>query len=137
MKAVQFRRNLEVFHSFKASHSLAGFETPHFHLWRISLTFVDPSFVALGFSKRDRVIDLVELQELIAKLTKPLENTYLNTTLGRSPTSENLCEWIWEQWANLPYFEHLQSISIELSSLDQVAMGRATISRVQEGFPAP
>lgn len=81
------RISLSVFSELKASHSLAGYEIPHFHLWKVEVEFSK----ALPL-KEDRLIDLVFLKTKIDELLLPLQGRYLNETLSFSPTSENV--WI-------------------------------------------
>ncbi len=113
---------LSVFGELRASHSLAGFETPHFHLFRVAVEFRMP-FPLQG----DRVIDLVLLQKVLDGALAPLQGTYLNETLGLSPTSENLCVWISDEFEQRLSGAPLDSVSVELCDLDGRAMGKATL----------
>ncbi len=114
---------LKVFHQFKASHSLVGFELPHFHLWKITV-----EFKANLPLKGDRLIDLVLLQTELEKMTAPLSGTYLNQSMGISPTSENMAGWIWKKVSEKFSSEPLSSVSVQLCSLDGEAMGEASLS---------
>ncbi len=114
--------SLKVYHQFKASHSLEGFELPHFHLWRVAVKF--KSGLPL---KGDRLIDLVLLQTELEKITAPLHNTYLNETLGASPTSENMAAYIWKKVAQRFPNEALNAVSITLCHLDGQPSGKATL----------
>lgn len=114
---------LKVFHQFKASHSLAGFEQPHFHLWKVAVEFK----TALPL-KKDRLIDLVLLHNELSKITDVLEGTHLNDTLGASPTSENMAIYIWKQVKIKFPQDPLHQVSITLCGLDGEASGEATIS---------
>lgn len=113
---------LKVFHQFKASHSLPGFDQPHFHLWKVTV-----QFKANLPLKGDRLIDLVLLQTELEKMTAPLANTYLNDTLGDPPTSENMASYIWKKVAQKFPNEPLHSVSIALCNLDGEASGEATL----------
>jgi 6-pyruvoyl-tetrahydropterin synthase len=113
---------LKVFHQFKASHSLPGFDQPHFHVWKVSVEFKTQLPL-----KGDRLIDLVLLQTELEKITAPLANTYLNDTLGNSPTSENMASYIWAKVSEKFPAEPLNKVSITLCSLDGEASGEATL----------
>ena len=114
---------LKAFHSFKAAHSLAGFETPHFHLWKISVKF-QGTFPLPG----DRLIDLVLLQTELNRITAPIAGTFLNDTLGASPTSENMASFIWKKIKEKFPSQPLYSVSVTLCDLDGEAMGEAILS---------
>ncbi len=115
--------SLKVFHQFKASHSLVGFETPHYHLWKITV-----EFKASLPLKGDRLIDLVLLQEALQKITTPLANTYLNDTLGASPTSENMALYIWKKVNECFPNDPLDLVAVSLCDLQGESMGEATLS---------
>ncbi len=116
------RLELTVFGSFRASHSLTGFETPHFHLWRIEAVF-GSNLPLTG----DRLIDLVFLQSVLERIFLEVEGKYLNDALRVSPTSENLAGWLWNRIrAELPEAP-LQEVSVELCDLDGRASGRARL----------
>ena len=115
--------SLKVFHQIKASHSLPGFDQPHFHLWKMAV-----QFKASLPLKSDRLIDLVLLQSEMVKITAPLDQTYLNDTLGASPTSENMAAYIWKKVNEKFPSEPLHSVSITLCTRDGEASGVATIS---------
>jgi len=114
---------LKVFHEFKASHSLAGFETPHFHLWKITV-----EFKASLPLKGDRLIDLVLLQDELTKIATPISETHLNDTLGASPTSENMALYIWKKVAEKFPNDPLDSVAVKLCDLHGVASGEAILS---------
>lgn len=106
----------------RASHSLAGFETPHFHLFKVAATFqTELPLVS------DRVIDLVFLQDRLHEILNPLSGAYLNEVLSLSPTSENLALWVWDQLTHMLPTEPLQCVEVTLCSLDGVASGSARI----------
>ena len=113
---------LTVFHQIKASHSLLGFEVPHFHLWKVAVTFCAPLPI-----ESDRLIDLVYLQSTLNELFSPLEGVYLNTALSFSPTSEKLAEWIWDQVSLKIAQTELSSVSVTLCDLDGNASGVAKV----------
>ena len=56
---------------FEASHSLASYETPHRHLWRLEMTVE-------GEPMEGRILDMVILRERIQKQIDPLNHIYLN-----------------------------------------------------------
>jgi 6-pyruvoyl-tetrahydropterin synthase len=114
---------LKVFHEFKASHSLAGFETPHFHLWKITV-----EFKASLPLKGDRLIDLILLQEELSKITAPITGTYLNDSLGASPTSENMALFIWKKVSERFPNDPLDSVAVKLCDLNGAASGEAILS---------
>ena len=114
---------LKAFHEFKASHSLVGFETPHFHLWKITV-----EFKASLPLKGDRLIDLVLLKEALIEITDPLVGTYLNETLGASPTSENMALLIWKKVSERFPQEPLDSVAVKLCDLNGEASGEAILS---------
>jgi len=113
---------LSVFNEFRASHSLAGFETPHFHLFKVAAVFRVPHPLT-----GDRVLDLVFLQKVLDCSLHPLHNCHLNSTLPFSPTSENLCVWLREELVRQLPDAPLHSVSIELADLDGRSMGKATL----------
>ena len=119
-----FKFCLTVFNEFRASHSLEGFEIPHFHLFKVSATFEVP-YPMMG----DRVIDLVFLQKVLDCSLFPLQNQYLNVALQMSPTSENLCVWLWKELLIQLPTAPLTSVSIELCDLEGRAMGKATLGK--------
>lgn len=113
---------LTVFSEFRASHSLEGFETPHFHLWKLSLEFRTPMPL-----QSDRVLDLVHLQEEIAKITSTLEGCYLNTAVSFSPTSENLANYFWDEFLAVHPTAPLTALTLTLCDLAGVASGSARV----------
>jgi 6-pyruvoyl-tetrahydropterin synthase len=113
---------LSVFGELRASHSLAGFETPHFHLFRVAIDFRAP-FPLPG----DRVIDLVLLQRQLENVLSPLQGCHLNDALGLSPTSENLCIWLAAEFERRLPAAPLEAVSVELCDLDGRAMGKARL----------
>jgi 6-pyruvoyl-tetrahydropterin synthase len=115
---------LTVFNDFRAAHSLEGFETPHFHLFKVSAGFEVPYPI-----NGDRVIDLIYLQKILDCSLYPLHNKDLNSILKVSPTSENLCVWLWEELSTQLPDAPLKSVSIELCDLEGRAMGKATLGR--------
>ena len=116
------RISFAVYAELKARHSLSGFEVPHVHVWEIGLRF-DADFPIPG----DRVLDLPVLQRALNDLLSDLENTYLNETLGMSPTSENLCGWIWSKWQSKNPFSSLACVEATLRDPSGRAMGKATL----------
>jgi 6-pyruvoyl-tetrahydropterin synthase len=115
---------LEVESEFRASHSLAGFEIPHFHLWKVRVEFEAKLPLA-----DDRLIDLVHLQTVMDEILKPLSGTYLNESLGVSPTSENLALWVWEKLMHKLPDAPLSQVQIKLCDLEGVSTGSARVMR--------
>jgi len=111
------RVRLTVRHDFKASHSLEGFEVPHHHLWRVMVTF-ETRFPMSG----DRVIDMLEAESLLSRALQPLQGSFLNASLGMSPTSENLCSWL---WSRLP--DSVCAASVTLCDLEGREFGKAEL----------
>ena len=116
------RISIAVCSELKAMHSLSGFEVPHVHVWEISLRF-DAEFPIPG----DRVFDLPVLQSGLNQVLSNLENTFLNETLGMSPTSENLCWWIWREWQKRNPSHPLVSVEATLRDPSGRVMGKATL----------
>jgi len=115
---------LSVFSDFKASHSLAGFETPHFHLWKLAIEFT----TSAPF-EGDRLIDLTFLKEEIHAVVAPIENRFLNSLFDFQPTTENIAQWLWKQvQARLPEAP-LTAVQVSLCDLDGTAMGSARLVR--------
>ena len=114
--------SLTVFSELKARHSLSGFEVPHVHVWEISLRF-DAIFPIPG----DRVLDLPILQSGLNQVLSELENTDLNETLGMSPTSENLCWWIWRKWQSRDPSRSLAGVEAILRDQSGRTLGKATL----------
>ncbi len=115
---------LSVVHELRASHSLPGFETPHFHLWKIQVKYQ----AALPL-KKDKVVDMVELESVIAKICAPLEGTYLNDTQAFSPTCEELAQWLWEKLAEKIDVANLRAVRLTLCNLSGIEMGYAEVER--------
>lgn len=115
--------SLSVYHSFKASHTLAGFETPHFHLWKLAVEFSTPAPF-----EGDRLIDLVFLQGQIEQLCAPVANRYLNSVVEFQPTSENMAQWIWTEVQKRLPDATLSAVTVTLCDLEGNASGAAKLS---------
>jgi 6-pyruvoyl-tetrahydropterin synthase len=115
---------LSVFHQFKASHTLLGHPVPHFHLWKLAAEFK----VSAPLSQ-DRVIDLVFLQKNFDEVIRPLEASYLNETLQVSPTSENLCVWVWDQLLQRLPDAPLYAVEVSLCDLEGRSTGKARLGQ--------
>ena len=115
---------LTAYHQFRAAHSLERFEVPHFHLWKISVEFEVP-YPLSG----DRVVDMVFAEQRLDELTKPLHGTLLNDSLQMSPTSENLCIWLWEGWKKSLPENPLSSVGVTLCDLEGRPSGKAELRR--------
>ena len=116
--------DLTVFGSFRASHSLAGFETPHFHLWQVEAVFSSDWPLA-----GDRLIDLVFLQGTLERIFAALDGVFLNEVLDFSPTSENLTAWIWRRLHEELPDAPLSQVAVSLCDLSGKVSGRARLSR--------
>lgn len=120
------RVELCVLGEFLASHSLVGYELPHFHLWKVAVKFC--TVLPL---KSDRVVDLVELQQVLDQVLDPIRGQYLNAVLPQvSPTSEMMGQWLWQQIESrlkLPTSAWLSEVSVTLCNPQGVAMGSARI----------
>jgi 6-pyruvoyl-tetrahydropterin synthase len=116
--------SLEVEHAFKASHSLEGFELPHFHLWKLAVEFQASLPLA-----NDRLIDLVFLQNILDQITSPLKGTHLNETFKSSPTSENMALWLWQEIVTKLPEAPLYQVKVNLCDLEGVSTGSARVSK--------
>ena len=124
MKSAPKTLTLTVHSEFKASHSLEGFETPHFHLWKIAVAFQQ----VLPLQK-DKLIDLVYLQAEMDQIFTAIEGQYLNEVFAFQPTSENLALWVWEQVNAQSFVAPLSSVQVTLCNLEGVATGAAQVSQ--------
>jgi 6-pyruvoyl-tetrahydropterin synthase len=114
---------LTVFSEFKASHSLAGFEVPHLHFWRLELTF--RSVLPM---KSDRVLDLVALQSQVEHITSTVSGRHLNEVLPQvSPTSEMMAQWIWSEFLKQNPSAPLVSVAVTICNALGVATGAARV----------
>jgi 6-pyruvoyl-tetrahydropterin synthase len=118
------RISLEVESEFRASHTLAGFEIPHFHLWKVTTQFS----AALPL-KEDRLIDLAYLQTVMAEILHPLQGVYLNDAFSFSPTSENMALHIWEKIASGLPDAPLSEVRVTLCDLEGTSTGTARVSK--------
>jgi 6-pyruvoyl-tetrahydropterin synthase len=123
-KLAPSRISLEVESEFRASHTLTGFEIPHFHLWKVTTQFS----TSLPL-KEDRLIDLVYLQTVMAEILLPLQGVYLNHTFSFSPTSENMALHIWEKIATRLPNAPLSEIKVMLCDLEGISTGSARVSK--------
>ncbi len=114
--------SLTVHSELRASHSLQGFETPHFHLWKISVSFQTELPI-----EQDRLIDLVFLNQTLETILTPYSGKFLNDALAFSPTSENLALWLWSQVTHALPDAPLSGIEITLCDLEGRASGSARI----------
>jgi 6-pyruvoyl-tetrahydropterin synthase len=115
---------LSVETEFRASHSLEGFEIPHFHLWK-----VDVKFEASLPLANDRLVDMIWVQGVLDEILAPLKGTHLNQTLKLSPTSENLALWLWEKIGQKIPEAPLAEIGIRLCDLQGQATGQARVMK--------
>ena len=115
---------LTVMGELKASHGLQGFETPHFHIWKVAAQF-NAALPLAG----DRVIDLVFLQHSLEEILKPVSGQFLNQALPFSPTSENLALWIWDQLIEALPDASLHLVEITLCNLEGTPSGSAKVMK--------
>ena len=118
------RITLDVEHELRASHSLEGFEVPHFHLWKLSAFFEATLPLA-----NDRLIDLVFLQNTMEQIVAPLQGTFLNETFPKSPTSENMALWIWDQISKKLPDAPLCEVQVRLCDLQGFGTGSARVKK--------
>lgn len=116
--------SLSVNAELKASHSLAGFETPHYHRFLIEV-----EFRASHPIPNDRLIDLVFLKSKLDEVLAPFQCTYMNESLPFSPTSENVCIWLWDQLLIKLPATPLYQISVSLTDLQGNVSGTARLSQ--------
>jgi hypothetical protein len=114
--------DLSVFGEFKASHSLTGFEVPHFHLWKVTVDFKTDLPIP-----GDRLIDLVFLQNILTSIFHAVEGKHLNAVLAAPPTSENVASWVWDEVVRTLPEAPLAEVSVTLCDLDGKATGRARL----------
>lgn len=115
---------------FDASHSLAGYETPHPHLWRVE--------VVLGGSPVDgKIIDIVLFRQAIEGLIAPYKHTFLNdnpvasAAVRAAPTCETLSAHFFDSIKTLLKREfHSQNPTVQLRS---VLVGIGDLSGAEMG----
>jgi 6-pyruvoyl-tetrahydropterin synthase len=56
---------------FRASHSLGGYEKPHFHYWTLEVAIT-------GEIRNGMIVDMAKLRTQLQTLITPLEGKYLN-----------------------------------------------------------
>lgn len=130
-----FTTKLIIYHSFYASHSLESREEPHFHQWKLALTFI-------GSPVSGKTIDFSKLEAIVKNALKPAADCFLNTSEFFSqqvrdfPTCETLGKDLFSilsdqvvkplQISNSSF--DLLSVSVTLCEGDQV-FGTAIIER--------
>jgi len=117
---------LSVLGEFRASHALEGRMIPHVHLSKVSVELRAPFPLS-----SDRVLDLVLMQVALGGILKPLQNQHLNSNpaFGLSPTSENVCVWLWERWTECLPESALHQVTVSLCDLEGRVMGQASLGR--------
>ncbi len=102
---------------FVASHSLAGYEVPHPHLWNLEI-------VLSGTPRNGKIIDIIEFREKVKGLVSQLESQYLNDCAAVSPevrefpTCETLCTYFQKAISQLISSAWIQeNPSLKLSSI--------------------
>ena len=118
------RLSLEVEHEFRASHTLEGYEVPHFHVWKIAVEFQ----AALPIPN-DRLIDLIFLQTVLEKTVKPICGTHLNDSFPSSPSSENMAIWLWDQITKELPDAPLHQVQVKLCDLEGHSTGSARVMK--------
>lgn len=103
--------------SFLASHSLAQYEKPHPHLWKLEMA-------VSGETNNGMLVDMMLLKAGIEKIIEPLKSQYLNdcnsvgSIVREFPTCETLSLFFWEKLQNLLEIEFLpQNRSLKVSSV--------------------
>lgn len=85
---------------FEASHSLANYEAPHPHPWKLEV-------VISGTPREGMIADIVVLREKIEEIVLPLRSTFLNDNphvtegVRKFPTCETLTEFFVERLVSL------------------------------------
>ncbi len=116
--------------TFEASHSLAGFETPHPHLWKLEVAIQ-------GQPVKGRIIDMVTLRERLQALIDQLKGTYLNEStrvdeqVKKFPTCETLSLFFSKELQEILKVEffnqnptvHLSSVQVAICDMDGTEMG--------------
>src|SRR5690348_8168104 len=111
--------------TFEASHSLAGFETPHPHLWILDLSVA-------GKPIEGRILDIVTFRARIQKMVDSLTGVYLNDSLKvdaavrEFPTCETLSYFFASQLNKIlseEYLPHnpsvlLTSVTVRICNMD-------------------
>ncbi len=120
---------------FEASHSLAGYEMPHPHLWSLQV-------VIGGEIHEGKILDLVQVRDLIQSKITPLQFTYLNdhralsAEARKAPTCETLSVYflkVLDLELKKKAFVHnptavLKSVQVGLSSMEEVELGAVRVS---------
>jgi len=88
---------------FNAAHKLRDYkgkcEQLHGHNWKVAVFLKGDKL-----NKTGMIMDFGRIKELIQKITKKLDHTYLNTTPPFNkinPTSENIAQYIFEKMSYL------------------------------------
>jgi 6-pyruvoyl-tetrahydropterin synthase len=115
---------------FEASHSLAGYEVPHSHIWILEL--------AIGGQVIDgKIVDMMEVRVHIEKLIEQLKATYLNENrvvgdaVRKAPTCETLGQFFSQRLQEVLETQfrtgnpsiHLVSVMITICSVDASEIG--------------
>jgi 6-pyruvoyl-tetrahydropterin synthase len=115
---------------FRAAHSLADYEKPHFHYWTVEAAIS-------GEIRNGMIVDMAVLRTKLQTLISPLEGKYLNdvTTLAPAAQKAPTCETLGSHFATLISTElnstfsplnpsvHLLWISVAIHEEDKVEMG--------------
>jgi 6-pyruvoyl-tetrahydropterin synthase len=116
---------------FRASHTLSGYETPHFHYWTLQLA-------VSGQISNGMIVDMTLLRSKVLGLIAPLEDKYLNDASSldaatrAAPTCETLSAYFSERLRELllrDFAAANPSIALEWTAIaiheeDKTEMGR-------------
>jgi 6-pyruvoyl-tetrahydropterin synthase len=118
----------------EASHALGGYETPHPHLWGLTVAIT-------GTPIEGKLVDMVVFRESIQMILSSLNKTYLNenqtvTEAVRTfPTCETLSQYFLTEIENLLYRQFTQwnptlkvaSVSVSIHSMEREELGRVRL----------
>ncbi len=115
---------------FEASHSLAGYEAPHSHIWKLE--------IAVGGKViSGKIVDMIEVRVQVEKLIEELKSTYLNENpvvgdlVRRAPTCETLGQFFSDRFCGILDAQfrpanpsiHLISVMVTICSVDATEIG--------------
>lgn len=120
---------------FEASHSLADYEVPHPHIWKLEVAVE-------GKAIEGRIIDIVVLRTRIQKLVDLLNSTFLNensrvgAAVREFPTCETLSQFFHREIKDILHEEFLpknpsillSSITVAICEMDHTEMGAVRLS---------
>lgn len=120
---------------FRASHSLSGYEKPHFHYWTLT-------FAVSGKIQNGMIVDMAVLREKTQSLVSLLEGQYLNECgklalpAQKTPTCETLSAHFADAVSSLLRAEftatnptiHLAWVSVAIHEEDKTEMGAVKLA---------